>query len=380
MFPALGSCTCRDHRLGGGRGTLFSRGAGRAHRRGYRARRHQNAAADHPYQGQERFFARRSRSGPRSPTNACASSASRWRSSSRRPSTSRRMPPSGSRSSTRICRSWSTPREALRRRRRRVHEEMPDNLASNTSTATAQAAEQAFAKARRMSSASASARSASPAIRWSRSPALARYDAATDSFRSLLPDPGHLGHQGGARHDHRRSTPRKFRVHSNDVGGGFGVRNEIYPEFLAVLLAAKRTGKPVRWTGTRSETIVRRSSRAARADLKGELALDDKGKFLGAARRMAGQHRRLLLGRRRADQHRRGADQLGHQPLQGAGVLRPAPPGVHQHDADHRLSRRGPAQRRVSVGAPGRGGGAPRSASIRSGCAGATFSPRPRSR
>ena len=58
------------------------------------------------------------------------------------------------------------------------------------------------------------------------------------------------------------------------------MRNEIYPEFLAVLLAAKRTGKAVRWTGTRSETISG-DHHARGADLKGELAIDDKGKFLG---------------------------------------------------------------------------------------------------
>ena len=57
------------------------------------------------------------------------------------------------------------------------------------------------------------------------------------------------------------------------------MRNEIYPEFLAVMLAAKRTGRAVKWTGTRSETISG-DHHARAADLIGELALDEKGKFL----------------------------------------------------------------------------------------------------
>ena len=57
------------------------------------------------------------------------------------------------------------------------------------------------------------------------------------------------------------------------------MRNEIYPEFLAVLLAAKRTGKAVQWLGTRSETISGDHHGRA-ADLIGELALDRKGRFL----------------------------------------------------------------------------------------------------
>jgi carbon-monoxide dehydrogenase large subunit len=74
-------------------------------------------------------------------------------------------------------------------------------------------------------------------------------------------------------------APEKFRIRSIDVGGAFGVRNEVYPEFLAVMLAAKRTGKPVKWHGTRSETMSG-DHHARAADLVGELALDRRGRFL----------------------------------------------------------------------------------------------------
>ena len=92
------------------------------------------------------------------------------------------------------------------------------------------------------------------------------------------------------------------------------------------------------------------------ADLTGELALDRRRAISRVARRVAGESRRVLLERRPAHQHRRGADQLGGQPLQSRRHSWPASAGLHQHDADHGLSRRRPSQRRLSVGAAGRRG------------------------
>ena len=72
----------------------------------------------------------------------------------------------------------------------------------------------------------------------------------------------------------------KIRIHARDVGGGFGIRSQAYPEYCALMLAAKRVGKPVKWVGSRFETIVSdHHGRAAR--LHGELALERDGRFLG---------------------------------------------------------------------------------------------------
>ena len=107
---------------------------------------------------------------------------------------------------------------------------------------------------------------------------VALYDAASGSFEVCIPTQGAadlknaLSHITGLGPDH-------FRIRSADVGGGFGVRHEIYPEFLAVMLAAKRTGRAVKWTGTRSETISGDHHGRA-ADLTGELALDRDGRFI----------------------------------------------------------------------------------------------------
>jgi aerobic carbon-monoxide dehydrogenase large subunit len=72
----------------------------------------------------------------------------------------------------------------------------------------------------------------------------------------------------------------KVRIHAHDVGGGFGIRSQAYPEYCALMLAAKKLGKPVKWVGSRFETIVSdHHGRAAR--LEGELALDRDGRILG---------------------------------------------------------------------------------------------------
>ncbi len=71
----------------------------------------------------------------------------------------------------------------------------------------------------------------------------------------------------------------KIDVIAHDVGGGFGVRFNIYPEYCALLLAAKKTARPVKWTGTRAEVFL--SDEQGRGVIsRGELALDASGRFL----------------------------------------------------------------------------------------------------
>jgi aerobic carbon-monoxide dehydrogenase large subunit len=71
----------------------------------------------------------------------------------------------------------------------------------------------------------------------------------------------------------------RIRLHARDVGGGFGIRSQAYPEYIALMHAAAKLGRPVKWVGSRFETIV--SDHHGRAiDLAGELALDKEGRFL----------------------------------------------------------------------------------------------------
>ncbi len=73
--------------------------------------------------------------------------------------------------------------------------------------------------------------------------------------------------------------PNRLRVITDDVGGAFGMKTPVYPEYLAVLVAAKKTGRPVHWMSTRSEAFMT-DTQARDTYTDAELALDDKGKFL----------------------------------------------------------------------------------------------------
>lgn len=71
----------------------------------------------------------------------------------------------------------------------------------------------------------------------------------------------------------------RLRVLTEDVGGAFGMKSSPYPEYPALLVAARMVGRPVHWMSSRSEAFV--SDHHARDSLlDGELALDAKGKFL----------------------------------------------------------------------------------------------------
>ncbi|MGH7055192.1 MAG: xanthine dehydrogenase family protein molybdopterin-binding subunit [Stellaceae bacterium] len=50
--------------------------------------------------------------------------------------------------------------------------------------------------------------------------------------------------------------PDQVRVLSYDVGGNFGTRNRVYVEFGLVLWAARKLGRPVKYTATRSEALL----------------------------------------------------------------------------------------------------------------------------
>jgi carbon-monoxide dehydrogenase large subunit len=72
------------------------------------------------------------------------------------------------------------------------------------------------------------------------------------------------------------------RLHfvAQDIGGGFGQRTPAYPEHCALMIAAKDTGKAVKWVSTRSEGLA--TDTHGRANIiDGALALDAGGKFLG---------------------------------------------------------------------------------------------------
>jgi len=108
--------------------------------------------------------------------------------------------------------------------------------------------------------------------------ALAAYDEREDRYTL------HAGLQGphGMRHEIANVfglPATRFRLIAPDVGGGFGMKGSIYPEYILALWTARLTGRPVKWIAERSEGLI--SDHQARDNRSTvELALDKDGKFL----------------------------------------------------------------------------------------------------
>src|SRR5262249_40650813 len=76
-----------------------------------------------------------------------------------------------------------------------------------------------------------------------------------------------------------RLDPDRIRVITPDVGGGFGMKAFLYPEYVLALWAARRIGRPVKWVSGRTEAFV--SDTQGRDHVsRAELALDADGRML----------------------------------------------------------------------------------------------------
>ncbi|MGA3401909.1 MAG: xanthine dehydrogenase family protein molybdopterin-binding subunit, partial [Acetobacteraceae bacterium] len=71
----------------------------------------------------------------------------------------------------------------------------------------------------------------------------------------------------------------QVRCVCEDMGGNFGTRNFFYPEYALLPWAARRIGRPVKWTCERTESFLS-DYQGRDLTVEAELALDDGGKFL----------------------------------------------------------------------------------------------------
>ena len=79
---------------------------------------------------------------------------------------------------------------------------------------------------------------------------------------------------------HGLAPENKLRVIAPDVGGGFGSKIFIYAEEVACVWAAKHVGRPVKWTGDRSEAFLA-DAHGRDHVTKAELAVDQNGMITG---------------------------------------------------------------------------------------------------
>ena len=107
--------------------------------------------------------------------------------------------------------------------------------------------------------------------------AIARYDA--DGFHLLYSGAGVHALQTQLADSVFRVPAAQMNVACPDVGGGFGVKNALYPEWVMLLWAARALGRPVRWMSERIEDFI--TTAQGRDNVThARLALDADGRFL----------------------------------------------------------------------------------------------------
>jgi aerobic carbon-monoxide dehydrogenase large subunit len=158
-----------------------------------------------------------------------------------------------------------------------VWDEVPNNILVDTRFGDAAGTERAFGRAAHIVAKSFNVGRVTGAPMEPRA-AVAHYDKAEHRYTI------YAGSGGAVRQKRELAAvlgidPEKIRVLSYDVGGNFGTRNRVYVEFGLVLWAARKLGRPVKYTATRSDCFV---SDYQGRDLvaKFELALDERGRFL----------------------------------------------------------------------------------------------------
>jgi carbon-monoxide dehydrogenase large subunit len=72
---------------------------------------------------------------------------------------------------------------------------------------------------------------------------------------------------------------KDVHILTGQVGGSFGMKAAVFPEYICVLHAARTLGRPVKWTDDRSGSFVS-DSHGRNHDVTAELALDADGHFL----------------------------------------------------------------------------------------------------
>jgi carbon-monoxide dehydrogenase large subunit len=185
-------------------------------------------------------------------------------------------------------------REALGPAAPLVWGDRPSNVSFEWEGGDGRAVEAAFARAAHIARVEVINNRIAPVFMEPRS-AAAEFDVASSRFTL------HVGCQGA--HGLRAVLahvmgiePARLRVIVPDTGGGFGARGGVYPEYPLLLVAARRLGRPVKWTAERREAFL--SDYQARDHvLRGELALDGDGQFTAMRVRVDWRHGAYLTTR-----------------------------------------------------------------------------------
>jgi len=160
----------------------------------------------------------------------------------------------------------------------RVWDDAPGNLAFPLALGNKDATDAAFARAKhvvklRLENNRLSANALEPRG------AIGDYSAADDAYTLYTSTQNPHGVRTVISQAVFRMPETKLRVIAHDVGGGFGMKGDTYPEEALVLWASRRVGRPVKWAPTRSESL-QNDDHGRDQVVYGEMALDGDGRIL----------------------------------------------------------------------------------------------------
>jgi aerobic carbon-monoxide dehydrogenase large subunit len=173
--------------------------------------------------------------------------------------------------------SVTDPEGALEPGAPQLSDQVPGNLAWEHEIGDEKAVEAAFAAAAHITKAKVISTRVSASPMEPRACSVA-YDAATESYRIHSPMQGVTTIRSQLS-SYTKVPADKLVFEVGEVGGGFGQRSGAYPEYAALMIAAKALGAPVKWTGTRTEGFLT-DTHGRNMIAHGQLALDKDGKFL----------------------------------------------------------------------------------------------------
>jgi carbon-monoxide dehydrogenase large subunit len=179
-----------------------------------------------------------------------------------------------------------TVEDAVRAGAPAVHDEAAGNTAFTLAMGNADAVEPAFARAHHITRLSLRNHRLT-AVTIEPRGCIGDYDPGTRRWTLHTSTQNVHGTRQTLAHQILHVPESRIRVVARDVGGGFGMKGNLYPEEAVVLWAARRVGRPVKWIPSRSEALLG-DYQGRDQQVAAELALDAEGKFLGL--RWTGSH------------------------------------------------------------------------------------------
>jgi carbon-monoxide dehydrogenase large subunit len=167
-----------------------------------------------------------------------------------------------------------------------VHDGAPGNVSFTLRMGNAEAAAAAFARADHVTRLALHNQRVT-AVTMEPRGAIGEYDPGSGRYTLWTSTQNVHGTRQILAHHLLHVPESRIRVVARDVGGGFGMKGEVYPEEAVVLWAARRIGRPVKWIPGRAEAFLG-DNQGRDQRVEAELALARDGRFL--ALRWTGMH------------------------------------------------------------------------------------------